>query len=64
MPELELEQKGLRRQQRIEVIRKEFEKSSENPFNQVSAKFDSSKEEVREIRERERRGIEERLGEK
>lgn len=64
LPELEEEQKGLRRQQRIEAIRKEFEKSPENPFNQVSAKFDSTKEEIREIKEKERAKIEARLVEK
>lgn len=64
LPELEQEQKGLRRQQRIEVIRKEFEKSPENPFNQVSAKFDSTKEEIREIKGAEREKVEARLVEK
>lgn len=64
LPELEQEQKGLRRQQRIDVIRKEFEKSPENPFNQVSAKFDSTKEEIREIKDTERGKIEARLVEK
>ena len=64
LPELEQEQKGLRRQQRIEAIRKEFEKSPENPFNQVSAKFDSTKEEIREIKDKERAQIEARLIEK
>lgn len=53
--------KGLRRQQRIEVVKKEFEKSPENPFNQVTARFDASKEELRDVRERERRRVEERL---
>lgn len=54
--------KGLRRQQRVDVIRKEFEKSGENPFNQVSVGFDASKEEVREVREKEREKVEKRLG--
>ena len=62
MPELEEEMKGLRRQQRIDVIRKEFEKSPENPFNQVSVGFDASKDEVREVREKEREKVEKRLG--
>ncbi|KAL9012970.1 MAG: hypothetical protein Q9173_002306 [Seirophora scorigena] len=62
MPELEAEMKGLRRQQRIEVVRKEFEKSAENPFNQVRVDFDASKEEVREAREKERVKVEARLG--
>lgn len=61
LPELEEEMKGLRRGQRIEVVRKEFEKSPENPFNQVSARFDTTKEELREIREGVREGVEGRL---
>ena len=58
---MEEEFKGLRRNQRVELIRKEFEKSDENPFNQVSATFDSTREEIREIREREREKTEARL---
>lgn len=53
---------GLRLNQKKEKIKKEFEKSEENPFNQVSARFDASKEELREIREREKAKIEARLG--
>lgn len=55
---------GLRQNQKREKIRKEFEKSEENPFNQVSAKFDSSKDELKELREQENRKIENRLREK
>ena len=62
MPELEGEMKGLRRQQRVDVIRKEFERSAENPFNQVSVGFDASREEVREVKEQERQKVEARLG--
>ncbi|KAI9054924.1 hypothetical protein LZ554_002067 [Drepanopeziza brunnea f. sp. 'monogermtubi'] len=53
---------GLRQNQKKERIRKEFEKSEENPFNQVSARYDASKEEVKELREQERAKIEGRLG--
>lgn len=53
---------GLRQNQKKEKIRKEFERSPENPFNQVSVAYDATKEEVREVREREKRKIEERLG--
>jgi len=53
---------GLRQNQKKEKIRKEFEKSEENPFNQVSAAYDASKEELRELREAEKRKIEQRLG--
>lgn len=61
LPEIEEENKGLRRQQRMDLCRKEFEKSPENPFNQVSARFDASKEEMREIKEKEREKVEARL---
>lgn len=53
---------GLRQNQKREKIRKEFEKSEENPFNQVRAAYDASKDELREIREAERLKIEQRLG--
>ena len=62
LPELEEEMKGLRRNQRVEVCRKEFEKSEENPFNQANARFDASKEEVKGIKEVERAKVEKRLG--
>ncbi len=55
---------GLRQNQKRERIRKEFEKSEDNPFNQVSARYDASKEEVRELREQEKAKIEGRLAEK
>lgn len=61
MPEIEAENPGLRRNQRIEACRKEFEKSEENPFNQVHVAFDASKEEVRTAREGERKKMEARL---
>lgn len=53
---------GLRLNQRKERIKKEFEKSPENPFNQVTARYDASKEELEEIKEQERQKIESRLG--
>jgi hypothetical protein len=55
---------GLRQNQKKERIRKEFERSDENPFNQVSAKYDASKEELKELREQEKIKIESRLGER
>jgi len=53
---------GLRLQQRKDKIRKEFEKSPENPFNQVTARFDATKEELAEIKQKEKSKIEARLG--
>ncbi|KAM5471707.1 hypothetical protein MferCBS49748_001878 [Microsporum ferrugineum] len=61
LPEIEQEQPGLRRQQRIALIKKEFEKSEDNPFNQVNVAFDASREEVAAAREAERAKIENRL---
>jgi hypothetical protein len=57
------EDKTLRRQQKIDVIRKEFEKSELNPFNQVSARYNATKDEVREIKEGVKEEIEGRLAE-
>jgi len=48
------DEKGLRRQQKIDQIRKEFEKHPDNPFNQVNATYNMSKDEVRELREGEK----------
>ncbi|KAK3990090.1 hypothetical protein QBC44DRAFT_75223 [Cladorrhinum sp. PSN332] len=53
---------GLRLQQRKEKLRKEFEKSPENPMNQVSARYDATKEELAQIKAAERGNIEARLG--
>ncbi|KAA8651533.1 hypothetical protein EYZ11_005893 [Aspergillus tanneri] len=62
MPEIEQENPGLRRQQRIELVKKEFDKSEENPFNQAHVAFDASREELANVREAERRKVEARLG--
>ena len=64
MPELEEEHKGLRKQQRIDAIRKEFERSPENPFNQASARFDSTREEIKAMKEEEKTKVEARLTER
>lgn len=53
---------GLRQNQKKEKIRKEFEKSDENPFNQVNAQYNTTRDELREIREQEKGKIEARLG--
>lgn len=55
---------GLRQNQKKDKIRKEFEKSEDNPFNQVSAAYDATKSEVQELRDAEKRKVEARLGEK
>jgi len=58
MPEVEEENKGLRKQQRVDLIRKEFERSPENPFNQANARFDSTREENKERKKQEREKVE------
>ncbi len=55
---------GLRLNQKKERIKKEFERSPENPFNQATASYDASKDDVGQIRERERSKVETRLGQK
>lgn len=61
LPEIEAENPGLRRNQRIEICKKEFEKSEENPFNQVHVAFDASREEIAAVKEAERKKVEARL---
>ncbi|PKY09125.1 DUF1014-domain-containing protein [Aspergillus campestris IBT 28561] len=61
MPEIEQESPGLRRNQRNELCRKEFEKSDENPFNQAHVAFDATREEIAGVRDSERKKVEGRL---
>lgn len=56
------DEKGLRRQQKIDQIRKEFEKHPDNPFNQVSAAYNASRDELAELKEAEKLKKEKRLG--
>jgi hypothetical protein len=56
------DEKGLRRQQKIDQIRKEFEKHPDNPFNQVQGSYNMSKEEMAELRDSEKEKLENRLG--
>ncbi|KAL0944384.1 uncharacterized protein CTRU02_202271 [Colletotrichum truncatum] len=55
---------GLRLQQRKDKIRKEFEKSPENPFNQVTANYDATREDLAQLKASEKKKIEARLGSK
>lgn len=65
LPEVKLEHPGLRENQRKDIIRKEFEKSEENPFNQANViSYDADKEAIKERKEEVKKGIEGRLGEK
>ncbi|KAK5660252.1 hypothetical protein OQA88_12790 [Cercophora sp. LCS_1] len=52
---------GLRLNQKKEKIRKEFEKSPENPMNQVSVAYDATKDEIARVVEQEKRKTEGRL---
>ncbi|KAI0132520.1 hypothetical protein BJ170DRAFT_592474 [Xylariales sp. AK1849] len=52
---------GLRLNQKKDKIRKEFEKSPENPFNQVNAQYNASREEMADIRHKEKAKVEGRL---
>ncbi|CAM1511429.1 Fc.00g089420.m01.CDS01 [Cosmosporella sp. VM-42] len=53
---------GLRMDQRKTRIRKEFEKHPDNPFNQVTASYNASRDEVAQIKAQEKAKIEARLG--
>ena len=65
LPEIRLEHPGLRRNQQITEIKKEFDRSEENPFNQQgNVRYDASKEELADAKRQHREGIEKRLGEK
>ena len=64
LPEIEVEHPGLRKKQREEICRKEFEKSEENPFNQAGiVGYDAGKEEVAEHKKKIRDAVEGRLAE-
>ena len=62
LPQIREEHKGLRLQQYKEMIFKEFQKSDQNPKNQLTARFDSTRDELREIAENQRKHVEQRLG--
>ena len=55
------DEKGLRRQQKIDQIRKEFEKHPDNPFNPVTGSYNMTKEEMAAVRESEKDKKEKRL---
>ena len=65
LPEIKKEKPGLRRQQQLEVIRKEFEKHPDNPCNaQNNVDFNASKQEIAEAKKRVNEGVENRLAAK
>ncbi|ORY80451.1 hypothetical protein BCR37DRAFT_403090 [Protomyces lactucae-debilis] len=59
--EMKAEKSGLRLQQMKDVAYKEFSKHPDNPFNQVTADHNASKEELAAIAAAERKKVEDRL---
>lgn len=53
---------GLRLNQKKDRIRKEFEKSPDNPFNQVTAQYNATRDDMADIRSKEKSKVETRLG--
>lgn len=53
---------GLRLDQRKTRIRKEFDKSPDNPFNQVTASYNATRADISQIKSQEKAKIETRLG--
>ncbi|CDK26730.1 unnamed protein product [Kuraishia capsulata CBS 1993] len=58
LPEIKSENPGLRKQQLEQLVYKEFQKSPENPMNQVSAKYNAKQEDVDEVKAKIRKGKE------
>ncbi|EMR09384.1 hypothetical protein PNEG_02331 [Pneumocystis murina B123] len=61
---LKEEHKGLRLQQYKNIIHKEFSKHPDNPMNQLTSKYNATKDELKEISEIERKRIEQRFEQK
>jgi len=64
LPNIKIDQPGLRLQQYKELLYKQFQKSSENPYNQTTVAYDAKKEEKVEALNRKKAEIENRLREK
>ncbi|KIM49567.1 hypothetical protein M413DRAFT_438758 [Hebeloma cylindrosporum] len=64
LPNIRKEHPGLRLQQYKELLYKQFQKSPENPFNQVTISYDASKEEKVAALKGKKAEIEDRLREK
>jgi hypothetical protein len=65
LPEVKEEHKGLRLNQMVELIKKEFDKHPDNPFNQTGiVAHNASREEVEHKRREEKQRIENRLASK
>jgi len=64
LPKLKVEHPGLRLQQYKELLHKQFQKSPENPFNQVTVSYDASKDDKLSALNAKKAAVEERLREK
>ncbi|KAF9484963.1 DUF1014-domain-containing protein [Pholiota conissans] len=64
LPIIRKEQPGLRLQQYKDLLYKQFQKSPENPFNQVTVAYDATKEDKHEALKGKKAEIEDRLREK
>lgn len=56
--------RGLREQQKKAKIAKEFKNHPDNPFNQLTARYNTTKEEMELLKEANRSAIETRLAAK
>ncbi|ANB13522.1 hypothetical protein AWJ20_1817 [Sugiyamaella lignohabitans] len=64
LPEIKDEHPGLRLNQYKELIRKEFEKSDENPFNQATVSYNATQEDVHSKKQALKKAAESRLEER
>ncbi|KAK7688887.1 hypothetical protein QCA50_007578 [Cerrena zonata] len=64
LPQLRVDHPGLRLQQYQDLLYKQFQKSPENPFNQVTVSYDASKDDKVAALENKKRAVEERLRER
>lgn len=58
---MKAEKSGLRQQQMKEVAFKEFQKSPENPYNQLTSAHNATREELQDLARSEREKNEKRL---
>ncbi|KAI0034980.1 hypothetical protein K488DRAFT_44257, partial [Vararia minispora EC-137] len=61
LPNIKVEHPGLRLNQYKELLYKQFQKSPENPFNQVTVTYDATKEEKIEALQKQREAVQNRL---
>lgn len=61
LPEIEKEHRGLRKNQRQDLCRREFRKHPDNPFNQTTVRYDATKEQIQQVKESQRKATEKAL---